>query len=151
MVKLSIMLALAMSPVLAVGVQAQEPASGLPDGPAKGMVEGVCTSCHQASEILRSSGYTHAGWTKLTSTMVDLSSSPAEREQIIAYLATHSRPTRCGLPRPLLAMCRSRSRNGRCRRSASGRATRSRDRMAPFGGPANGGTSSDGSIRRQAR
>src|SRR5687768_1851186 len=99
MVKVSIMLALAMSPVLAVGVQAQEPTSGLPDGPAKGMVEGVCTSCHQASEILRSSGYTHAGWTKLTSTMVDLSASPAEREQIIAYLATHFPPNALRAPK----------------------------------------------------
>ena len=92
MVKLSIILALAMSPVFTVGVQAQESAAGLPDGPAKGMVEGVCTGCHQTSEILRSSGYTRAGWTELTSTMVDLSASPAEREQIIEYLATHFPP-----------------------------------------------------------
>ena len=99
MVKLSIILALAMSPVFTVGVQAQESAAGLPDGPAKGMVEGVCTGCHQTSEILRSSGYTRAGWTELASTMVDLSASPAEREQIIAYLATHFPPNAMRTPK----------------------------------------------------
>jgi virginiamycin B lyase len=67
-------------------------AAELPAGPAKGMVEGVCTGCHQPSEILRSSGYTKDGWRELTSTMVDLSASPAEREQILDYLATNFPP-----------------------------------------------------------
>jgi virginiamycin B lyase len=88
MVRHSIVLAAVLSPAFAAGVHAQE----LPDGPAKGMVEGVCTGCHRTSEILRSSGYTHAGWKELTATMVDLSASPGEREQIAAYLATHFPP-----------------------------------------------------------
>ena len=99
MVKLSIILAVAMSPVFAVGVQAQEPTAGLPDSPAKGMVEGVCTACHQTSEILRSSGYTRAGWTELTATMIDLAASPAEHEQIIEYLATHFPPNTMRAPK----------------------------------------------------
>jgi hypothetical protein len=74
------------------GRAAQEPTAGLPDSPAKGMVEGVCTGCHQTSEILRSSGYTRAGWKGLTSTMVDLSASPVEREQITEY-PRHPLPT----------------------------------------------------------
>ena len=56
------------------------------------MVEGACTGCHQTSEIMRSSGYTREGWKELTSTMIDLSASPAERDQIIEYLATHFPP-----------------------------------------------------------
>jgi virginiamycin B lyase len=67
-------------------------AADLPQGPAKGMVEGVCTGCHQTSEILRSSGYTKDGWRELTSTMIDLSASPAERDQILDYLAAHFPP-----------------------------------------------------------
>src|SRR5918997_554278 len=102
MVKLPIILALAMSPMFPVGMQAQEPAAGLPDGPAKGMVEGVCTACHQTSEILRSSGYTRAGWKELTSTMIDLSASPAEREQITEYLATHFPPNTMRAPKAAL-------------------------------------------------
>lgn len=75
-----------------VATQAQAQGAHLPDGAAKTMVEGVCTGCHQTSEILRSSGYTRAGWAELTSTMVDLSASPTERDQIIGYLATHFPP-----------------------------------------------------------
>jgi hypothetical protein len=45
MVKLSIILAAALSPVFAMGVQAQGSAAGLPEGPAKGMV------CQSASKF----------------------------------------------------------------------------------------------------
>ena len=76
----------------AVQAQAQAPGAGLPDGPGKEMVQGACTGCHQTSEILRSSGYTREGWKELTSTMIDLSASPAERDQLVEYLATHFPP-----------------------------------------------------------
>ena len=46
----------------AAPAQAQAPGAGLPDGPGKEVVQGVCTGCHQASEIIRSSGYTREGW-----------------------------------------------------------------------------------------
>jgi virginiamycin B lyase len=81
--------------------RAQSSAGVLPDGAAKSMVEGVCTGCHQTNEILRSSGYTRAGWTELTSTMVDLSASPAERDQIVGYLATHFPPNTKRAPKVL--------------------------------------------------
>lgn len=75
--------------VLAHGAQAQAPA--LPDGAAKEIVTGVCTGCHQTSEIVRSSGYSRDGWKALTGTMIDLSASP-EREGILDYLAQHFPP-----------------------------------------------------------
>jgi virginiamycin B lyase len=74
------------------GQAQQRQAAALPDGPGKEMVEGVCTGCHQTGEILRSSGYTREGWRELTSTMIDLSASPAERDRITDYLATHFPP-----------------------------------------------------------
>ena len=64
----------------------------LPAGPGKETVQAVCTGCHQTNMITQSSGYTHAGWKELTSTMVDLSKSPEAQEQIINYLATNFPP-----------------------------------------------------------
>ncbi len=78
---------------------AQSPGESLPEGRAKAMVEGVCTGCHQTSEILRSSGYTRAGWAEITSTMVEVSASPAERDQVMEYLATHFPPNTKRSPR----------------------------------------------------
>lgn len=66
--------------------------SDLPDGEAKDMVEGVCTACHNTNQITRSSGYTAEHWQELTATMIDLSASPEDRDQIVGYLATHFPP-----------------------------------------------------------
>lgn len=79
----------AFSP-LAAHAQSKGPA--LPEGEAKAMVEGACTACHQTNMITRSSGYTQDGWKELTATMIDLSASPAERDKITKYLATHFPP-----------------------------------------------------------
>jgi virginiamycin B lyase len=68
------------------------PAAELPAGPGKDAVQAVCTACHQTNMITQSSGYTHAGWKELTSTMVDLSKSPEAQEQIVNYLATNFPP-----------------------------------------------------------
>ena len=73
--------------------------SGLPDGAGKQLVESVCTGCHKTNQITRSSGYTRAGWRELTGTMIDLSGSPAERGQILSYLAAHFPPNRKRAPR----------------------------------------------------
>src|SRR3546814_8473839 len=56
--------------------------SALPEGPGKEQVESVCTACHPASQITRSSGYTPAVWSELTATMIDLSGTPELREEI---------------------------------------------------------------------
>jgi virginiamycin B lyase len=73
--------------------RAQEDASaGLPAGAAQEMVSGVCTGCHQANMITRSSGYTREGWKELTSTMIDLSASPETQNQIVDYLAQNFPP-----------------------------------------------------------
>jgi virginiamycin B lyase len=78
--------------VLPLAAQAQGKPSGLPDGPGKERVEALCLACHQAREILNSSGYTREGWKEIVSTMIDLSSIPEERERIAQYLATHFPP-----------------------------------------------------------
>jgi virginiamycin B lyase len=68
------------------------PAQSLPDGAAKPLVQTVCTACHRPNQITRSSGYSQQQWQELIGTMVDLSASPAERDKITAYLATHFPP-----------------------------------------------------------
>lgn len=70
---------LALVPVLAF---AQGKASRLPEGDGKNQVEATCTACHQAREILNSSGYTREGWKELASTMINLSAAPEARETI---------------------------------------------------------------------
>jgi virginiamycin B lyase len=79
--------------------QAQSEASGLPDGQGKGLVEAVCTGCHQTNQITRSSGYTRAAWQELIGTMIDLSGSPKDRDRITEYLATHFPPNPRRAPR----------------------------------------------------
>ncbi len=80
---------IALVPVLA---SAQATPSGLPEGAGKDRVEALCMACHQAREILASSGYTREGWKELTSTMIDLSGAPADQDSISQYLATHFPP-----------------------------------------------------------
>jgi virginiamycin B lyase len=83
---------------LAAQVHAQT-SSQLPQGPGRELVDGMCTACHQINQITRSSGYTREGWKELTGTMVDLSDSPEEQQQIIDYLATHFPPSNSRAPR----------------------------------------------------
>jgi virginiamycin B lyase len=72
--------------------QAQQKASGLPEGPEKPLVEGVCTACHPVNQIVQSSGYTLDGWKELAGTMINLAPTPAEHDKITRYLATHFPP-----------------------------------------------------------
>ena len=71
---------------------AQSRAAEFPEGPGAELVESICTGCHQANQITRSSGYTADHWKTLISTMIDLSSTPSEQEQIVQYLARHFPP-----------------------------------------------------------
>lgn len=64
----------------------------LPEGAGKQLVEGVCTACHSERNILRSSGYTEAGWKELMATMVDLSADPTTEGALARYLADHVPP-----------------------------------------------------------
>src|SRR3546814_5975940 len=75
--------------------------SALPEGPGKEQVESVCTACHPASQITRSSGYTQADWSELTATMIDLSGNPELREEITGYLAAHFPPNQRKAARPV--------------------------------------------------
>ncbi len=75
-----------------ITAHSQSPASSLPEGEGKPLVETVCTSCHRTNMITRSSGYTSAGWKELTNTMIDLSDNPQMQGEIIEYLAAHYPP-----------------------------------------------------------
>ena len=77
-----------------IAAQAQGRATGLPEGAGKELVEGMCTACHETSQITRSSGYTSEDWQALTSTMVDLSGSPQERAQLCS-IPRMPRPSDC--------------------------------------------------------
>jgi virginiamycin B lyase len=78
---------------------AQGKPSGLPEGPGKDRVEAMCLACHQAREILNSSGYTREGWRELIGTMIDLSQAAEMRDSITQYLATHFPPNNRRTPR----------------------------------------------------
>jgi len=66
--------------------------SALPEGDGKQIVEAVCTACHNANQITRSSGYSPADWKSLIATMVDLSDSAEQQSEITRYLAAHFPP-----------------------------------------------------------
>jgi virginiamycin B lyase len=70
---------------------AQQPATQLPEGDGKALVQGTCTACHDLNQITRSSGYTREGWRELIATMMNLSGTQAG-ETIPKYLATHFPP-----------------------------------------------------------
>lgn len=90
-----------LAALVPLAAQAQGRPSGLPDDPSKALVEGVCTACHQTSQITGSSGYTREGWQELIGTMVDLSASPGERDEITRYLAAHFPPNAERASRPV--------------------------------------------------
>ena len=73
------------------------PAFALPEGDGKQLVESVCSSCHRASVIERSSGYTREDWRFLASTMIDLSNNPETEKRILDYLAARSCQSKCTL------------------------------------------------------
>ena len=67
-------------------------ATNLPDGVGKDLVEGLCTGCHSANQMVRSSGYTEEEWAEHFSNMVDLADMPKERSEIAQYLAANMPP-----------------------------------------------------------
>jgi virginiamycin B lyase len=85
---LAALLMASAAPALAQGGAPAE----LPASPSRDLVQGVCTGCHQAGEIVRSLGYTRAGWNGLIATMVDLENAPDVRNEILDYLAAHFPP-----------------------------------------------------------
>jgi mono/diheme cytochrome c family protein len=89
------LVALLSAPSLAL---AQSPSgnverAGLPDGPGKDLVQGICSGCHQVREIQRSLGYTREGWDELTSTMVDMKAAPDQHKEVLDYLAKNFPPS----------------------------------------------------------
>lgn len=79
--------------VLCAGFPLGAAAQSLPDGPGKELVQGVCTTCHQANMITRSSGYNEAHWKEVIATMIDLSKTPEVQSEIVAYLTKNYPPT----------------------------------------------------------
>ncbi len=72
--------------------RAESLAAGLPDGPGRELVSGLCTACHPDNRITRSSGYSREAWQELIGTMIDLSGDPDERDEVTRYLAAHFPP-----------------------------------------------------------
>ena len=95
---LTSLMAVTFAALVPLAANAQSRPSGLPEGEAKVLVEGLCTMCHQANMITASLGYTHDGWKELTGTMLDLSSSPETQDKITQYLATHFPPNTSRAP-----------------------------------------------------
>jgi len=62
----------------------------LPDGDAKGMVQGLCAACHNLNTVTNSTGYTQERWQDLISTMVNV--PEPQRTTMAQYLATHFPP-----------------------------------------------------------
>ena len=75
-----------------IGASAQPRQANLPDGVGKDLVESLCTGCHSASQIVRSSGYTEEEWAEHFSAMVDFADMPKERSEIARYLAANMPP-----------------------------------------------------------
>ena len=75
-----------------IGASAQPRQANLPDGVGKDLVEGLCTGCHSANQIVRSSGYTEEEWAEHLSDMIDLADMPKERSEIAQYLAANMPP-----------------------------------------------------------
>lgn len=69
------------------------PAFSFPEDDGKQLVENVCSSCHRANVIERSSGYTREDWRFLASTMIDLSNNPETENRILDYLAAKFPPS----------------------------------------------------------
>ena len=93
-------LALVLIPGVMTATAQPRPTGDLPDGPAKNLVESLCTSCHSAGTIIRSAGYdTPEMWENVAASMIAL--PKAEARAIAEYLAEHfpERPER----RPTLA------------------------------------------------
>jgi virginiamycin B lyase len=75
--------------MIPIAAEAGQAPVNLPEGAGKPLVEAVCTTCHNLNMISNSSGYSADHWRELISTMADLSSTPAQRDTIVNYLATN--------------------------------------------------------------
>jgi virginiamycin B lyase len=94
--KFTLAAAIALIPLAA---EAQGQAGGLPEGPGKDLVAGICTGCHQTDQITRSSGYSGEHWKELIGTMIDLSPDQATQATITEYLAEKFPPNTLRAPK----------------------------------------------------
>jgi virginiamycin B lyase len=78
--------------LLPISAHAQSGPAVLPDDVNRELVEPACTGCHQANQIINSSGYTREGWRALIGTMTQTSASPEAEGRILNYLETHFPP-----------------------------------------------------------
>ena len=75
--------AFALAPLTALG---QAKGAPMPEGKARPMVEGICSSCHALQLIQNSSGYTREQWKELVGTMINLSGNRDHQNEIVEYL-----------------------------------------------------------------
>jgi virginiamycin B lyase len=114
-----ILLIAAATAMVAPLAQAQPQSKGpppLPEGKGKATVEAVCAGCHVtslssgghapsgsaillSSLLTNSSGYTRDQWQQLIANMIDLSSAPEQRAEIVDYLANNFPPNTRRAPR----------------------------------------------------
>ncbi len=88
----AVALAIACSPPAGEERQTAE----LAEGAGREAVQAACGSCHNMSQITRSSGYTRTQWDELIASMIDL--APEDEGAILDYLAQHYPPSHN--PRP---------------------------------------------------
>lgn len=87
---------------LAAGAQGKAKAPPpLPEGKAKPMVEGICSTCHALQLIHNSSGYTREHWKELVGYMIDLSGNAVQQNEIIEYLAANFPPNKRRAAKPV--------------------------------------------------
>ncbi len=70
----------------------------LPDGEGRELVDALCSSCHDNRVILRSCGYSEAGWSALIDTMIALPQDET-RARLLTYLAAALPPNARRAPR----------------------------------------------------
>ncbi len=89
------LMAAAVFAFVPLAAQAQGQPKGppaLPDGKGKELVSTICSGCHVTGLINASSGYTRDHWRQLVATMIDLSRTPEQQNEILDYLSGNFPP-----------------------------------------------------------
>ncbi|MGV3515851.1 PQQ-dependent dehydrogenase, methanol/ethanol family [Luteitalea sp.] len=85
----------------AAAIQAEFDRVGLPDDPARTLVQQLCSGCHQPTVVTRMR-QPEDGWRETIANMASrgMPGTPEQREQIIRYLARHRGPEGARPPAP---------------------------------------------------
>ena len=77
----------------AEAIRAEFDRVGLPDEPARALVQQLCSGCHQPTVVTRFR-QAEDGWRETVANMVGrgMPGTPEQREQVITYLSRHRGP-----------------------------------------------------------